>query len=62
MRERDRYYTIAETAKALGKSVPTIYRWVKGSKLQARTNPITGRLILAKDEVDKLANAVKEWT
>lgn len=62
MKERDRYYTIAEAAKAMGKSVPTIYRWIKGAKLHSGRNPITGRLILARDEVDKLANAVKEWS
>lgn len=61
MKQRDEYYTISEAAKVIGRSIPTIYRWVRSSKLPALRNPVTGRLIVNKEQSDELARQVSEW-
>ena len=52
----DRYYSIQQTAKELGKSRPTVYKMIKDGKLKAEI--IAGRPAVAIKEVErqKVAN------
>lgn len=61
MSKKDNYYSVAEASEVLGKSIPTIYRWMSGEKLQAKKNPVTRQYMILKEEVDELAVNLHEW-
>jgi predicted site-specific integrase-resolvase len=61
MNKRDNYYTVAEASDVLGKSIPTIYKWMSTAKLHAEKNPVTGQYMILKDEADELASSLREW-
>lgn len=52
-KKADFYYTISEAAKVLGRPVPTVYRWVNAKRLTAIKNPITGLLMISREEVEE---------
>jgi predicted site-specific integrase-resolvase len=54
MSNKEDFYTVAEASDALGKSVPTIYRWMKLSRLRTEKNPVTHRLMVYKEDVSGL--------
>jgi excisionase family DNA binding protein len=62
MSKKDDFYTVAEASEVLGRSVPTIYRWLQTGKLDHMKNPVTGRYLVPKDAANKAAAYVKEWT
>jgi predicted site-specific integrase-resolvase len=45
----------------LAKSIPTLYKWVNAGKLQAEKNPATGKDMIPKTDVEKLAATLGEW-
>jgi excisionase family DNA binding protein len=55
---RGDYATVAEAAAILGKSVPTIYRWLKAGKLTAFRNPLSGRTLIPREELLEAAGWV----
>lgn len=53
MRQRDNYYSVVEASEVLGRSIPTIYKWMHSGKLTAIKNPVDGRYMILKSEVDE---------
>jgi hypothetical protein len=40
---------------------PTLDKWVNAGKLQAEKNPVTGKDMILKTDVEKLAATLGEW-
>jgi excisionase family DNA binding protein len=52
--------TIAEAAKLLGVSLPTLRRWDGSGKFRARRHPMNGYRMYAKDDVMRLRKKIIE--
>lgn len=52
MSKREDFYSVAEASEALGKSVPTIYRWLRDDRLVGIRNPLTGRYIILQADLE----------
>jgi excisionase family DNA binding protein len=52
--------TIAEAAKLLGVSLPTMRRWDESGKFPARRHPINSYRMYTRDEVMKLRKKIVE--
>ena len=52
--------TIAETAKLLGVSLPTLRRWDDSGKFRARRHPMNGYRMYAKEDVLRLRKRIVE--
>jgi excisionase family DNA binding protein len=50
--------TIAEAAKLLGVSVPTLRRWDESGKFPARRHPMNSYRMYARDEVERLRKKI----
>lgn len=50
--------TIAEAAKLLGVSVPTLRRWDESRKFPARRHPMNSYRMYARDEVERLRKKI----
>ncbi len=51
MSKRDDYCTVTEAATLLGKSIPTVYRYISTGKLPAIKNPVFGQLMIPKEDI-----------
>lgn len=52
--------TIAEAAKLLGVSLPTLRRWDGSGKFRARRHPMNGYRMYARDDVLRLRKKIIE--
>lgn len=61
MNKKNDYYTVAEASEVLGKAIPTLYKYLHSDKLNAVKNPVTGKYMILKTEVEELAVSLSEW-
>jgi excisionase family DNA binding protein len=50
--DKANYYTVNEASVVLGRSVQTIYKWLHTEKIQGMRNPITGRYVILRSDVE----------
>lgn len=55
-KKKDDFYTVAEAGNILNRSVQTIYKWLHSGKLGTIKNPVTGKYMIPKEDVDSMTD------